>query len=100
MPADLGGAAKLIAAAGKSDYGRYLARVLKDAEAHGPANLAGKGCRAQGGRSSCGQRNLVVDSSHRPRERVRWSGHAHRTNRFPTSADPAQGRRTTRRPGG
>ena len=38
---DADGFKKLIAAAGKSDYGKYLARVLRDAEAHGPANLAG-----------------------------------------------------------
>ena len=38
---DTAGFTKLIAAAGKSDYGKYLARVLRDAEAHGPANLAG-----------------------------------------------------------
>ena len=38
---DTAGFTKLIAAAGKSDYGKYLTRVLRDAEAHGPANLAG-----------------------------------------------------------
>ena len=38
---DAAGFAKLIKAAGKSEYGQYLTRVLKDAEAHGPGGIAG-----------------------------------------------------------
>jgi glucose-1-phosphate thymidylyltransferase len=38
---DAAGFAKLIKAAGKSEYGQYLARVLKDAEAHGTRAIDG-----------------------------------------------------------
>ena len=37
----LPGFTRLIKAAGKSEYGQYLARVLKDAEAHGPGSIDG-----------------------------------------------------------
>ncbi len=38
---DMAGFTKLIRAAGKSEYGQYLARVAKDAEAHGAGGIAG-----------------------------------------------------------